>query len=53
MLQALRRHAAAAVPRVPARLLLSAGTLGSFVWLLAQDLIDPLVVYALQLYLSF
>lgn len=52
MLQALRRHAAT-VPQVPARLLLSVGTLSSFVWLLANDLIDPLVIFALQLYLSF
>jgi hypothetical protein len=51
MLQALLRHAA--IPQVPVRLLLSVGTLTSFVWLLAHDLLDPLVVLALQLYLAF
>ena len=51
MLQALRDHVA--IPQVPVRLLLSLGTLTSFAWLLVQDLIDPLAVLALQLYLSF
>ncbi|HEX5757618.1 MAG TPA: hypothetical protein VF121_00330 [Thermoanaerobaculia bacterium] len=51
MLQALRDRAA--IPQIPARVLLSAGTLASFAWLLSQDLIDPLVVFALQLYLAF
>jgi hypothetical protein len=51
MLEALRHHLA--VPQVPVRLLLSVGTLGSFLWLLTQDLIDPLAVFALQLYLAF
>jgi hypothetical protein len=52
MLQALRDHAAA-IPQLPFRTLLSVGTLTSFVWLLSQDLIDPLAVFALQLYLAF
>ncbi len=45
------------VPYLPARSLIrvmaSAGVLGSFVWLLANDLIHPLVVYLLELYLTF
>ena len=32
---------------------LSTGTIGSFAWLLAQDMINPFVVYLLQLYLAF
>lgn len=45
------------VPYLPTRGLIqvmaSAGVLGSFVWLLANDLIHPLVVYLLELYLTF
>lgn len=41
------------VPHVPVRALASTGVLGGFVWLLAQDLIHPLVVYLLELYLTF
>ncbi len=42
-----------ALPRLPLRTVASAGVVGSFVWLLAQDLIHPLVVYLLELYLTF
>lgn len=35
------------------RVMASAGVVGSFVWLLANDLIHPLVVFLLELYLSF
>lgn len=42
-----------ALPRLPARAAASAGVVGSFVWLLAHDLIHPLVVYLLELYLTF
>jgi hypothetical protein len=42
-----------AIPQVPVKVLLSAGTLLSFAWLLSHDLIHPLVIYALQLYLAF
>jgi hypothetical protein len=51
MLESIRR--VAAVPRVPAKYLFAAGTTASFAWLLAQDLIHPVVVYALELYLIF
>lgn len=51
MLEALRRTAA--IPQVPVRPLLAVGTLAGFGWLLTQDLIDPLAVFALQLYLAF
>lgn len=42
-----------ALPRIPAQLLVSAGTLTSFAWLLCTDSIHPLFVYLLQLYLTF
>jgi hypothetical protein len=51
MIDLVRKHVA--VPHVPVKALLSLGTLASFGWLLAQDRIHPLVMYALQLYLSF
>ena len=55
MLQAIRKHVA--IPRLavklPVKLVLSAGALASFGVLLAHDQIHPLVLYALQLYLSF
>lgn len=52
MLDSVRKHVVA-VPQVPGRVLLSAATIGSFGWLLAHDLVHPLVIYALQLFLSF
>ena len=51
MLDSVRKHVV--IPYVPAKVLLSVGSLASFGWLLSQDLIHPIVVYALQLYLSF
>lgn len=36
-----------------AKTLFSVGALGSFSWLLAHDLIHPLVIYLLQIYLTF
>ncbi|MGE5233201.1 MAG: hypothetical protein ACM3OB_03750 [Acidobacteriota bacterium] len=52
MLESLRR-AVVVIPQVPVQWLLTIGTVASFGWLLTQDLIHPLVVYCLQLYLSF
>ncbi len=51
MLESIRRHAA--IPLVPTRWLLSAGTILSFGWLMANDLINPIVLYLMQLYLAF
>jgi hypothetical protein len=51
MLESIR--AAVAVPRLPAQALLSVGTVVSFGWLLANDLIHPVVIYLFELYLSF
>jgi hypothetical protein len=42
-----------AVPYVPVKVLLSVGSLVSFGWLLSHDLVHPIVIYALQLFLSF
>ena len=47
------RNRVVALPRVPAQTLFSVGTLASFAWLLLQDKIHPLVVYLLQIYLTF
>ena len=52
MLQSVRSHIAE-MPRVPTQLLISAGTLTSFAWLLLQNKIHPIFVYLLQLYLTF
>ncbi len=47
------RNRDVAISRVPAQVLLSAGTLTSFAWLLLQNKIHPIVVYLLQVYLTF
>lgn len=52
MLESARKYVVA-LPKVPARLLLSAGTLASFAWLLSTNRIHPVVVYVLQVYLTF
>lgn len=52
MLESARNHVAA-LPRVPAQVLLSVGTLASFGWLLLSNKIHPIVVYVLQVYLTF
>lgn len=41
------------LPRSSSQWLLSVGTLGSFTWLLVQDKIHPIVIYLLQVYLTF
>jgi hypothetical protein len=51
MLESIR--ASVAIPRLPSRALLSAGTVASFGWLLAHDLIHPVAIYLFELYLSF
>lgn len=40
-------------PRIPAQIMLSAGTIASFGWLLLQNKIHPIVIYFLQMYLTF
>jgi hypothetical protein len=41
------------VPHLPVRIMASAGVVSSFVWLLAHDMIHPLVIYLMELYLTF
>lgn len=52
MLESVRNRVVA-LPRVPTQVLLSAGTLATFGWLLLQNKIHPIVIYLLQLYLTF
>ena len=47
------RNRDVAISRVPAQGLLSAGILLSFAWLLLQGKVHPIVVYLLQVYLTF
>ncbi len=47
------RDRADVLPRVPVQTLASIGTLGTFGWLLLQDRIHPIVIYLLQVYLTF
>lgn len=51
MIDTLRKQLS--IPQIPVRALSSAGVIGSFVWLLANDLIHPVAVYLLELYLTF
>ncbi len=51
MLESIRR--VASIPRVPTQAILTAGTLAGFGWLLANDQIHAMLVYLLQLYLTF
>ncbi len=47
------RNRDVAISTVPAQVVFSAGTLLSFAWLLLQNKIHPIVVYLLQVYLTF
>lgn len=51
MLETVRRRLA--IPRMRIDVALAAATTVSFGWLLANDLLQPLAVYLLQLYLAF
>lgn len=51
MLDSVRKQIA--VPQIPATTLFAVSTVASFLWLLSQDLVHPIVVYALEVYLSF
>ncbi len=51
MLQAIRK--AAVLPRPSATWAMPAATVAAFLWLLTQDAIQPLAIYALSLFLSF
>ncbi len=51
MLEAIRK--AIVIPGVPVQVVVSAVTLLAFAWLLVNDLVRPLAVLLLQLYLAF
>ena len=51
MLEAIRK--ARVLPTVPAQTVAAAATFLAFGWLLFNDLIQPLAVFLLQLFLSF
>lgn len=51
MLATLRKHLT--LVHLPVRPMASAGVVASFGWLLAHDLVHPLVVFLLELYLTF
>lgn len=53
MLESTRKFVSVTMPRVSWKFVWAASTLVSFAWLLAQDQIHPVVVYLLQLYLTF
>ncbi len=52
MLESIRNRDVA-ISRFPVQVVFSAGTLLSFAWLLLQNKIHPIVVYLLQVYLTF
>lgn len=52
MLESARKYIGA-LPTVPAHVLLSAGTIASFGWLLLEDRVHPIFIYVLQIYLTF
>ncbi|NJL28772.1 MAG: hypothetical protein HC897_13210 [Thermoanaerobaculia bacterium] len=47
------RKVVVTIPKVPAHWLLSVGTVASFAWLLTQNRIHPIVIYLLEVYLTF
>ncbi len=51
MLSSLRKHVV--VPQFPIRVWLPAMSLTAFGWLLAHDVIHPVVIFLLQIYLAF
>jgi hypothetical protein len=53
MLDSSRKWVAIEMPRVSGKVLFSVASLTGFTWLLAQDQVNPVIVYLLQLYLAF
>ena len=52
MLLSARNHVVA-LPRIPTQVILPAGVLASFGWMLYQNKIHPVAIYLLQIYLTF
>ena len=51
MIQSLRKYVA--LPQIPVTASVAVGTFATFGWLLVQDQIHPILIYCLQLFLSF
>lgn len=51
MLESVRKSIE--IPQVPVRALGGVGAVGSFLWLVSQDLVHPLAIYLLEIYLAF
>ncbi|MEM7482632.1 MAG: hypothetical protein AAF481_15755 [Acidobacteriota bacterium] len=51
MLESVRRQFS--VPRLSSKVFVAVGTAASFGWLLMNDMIHPIVIYALEFYLTF
>ena len=51
MIESIRR--ALAFPRLPVQEIAAATTVLGFGWLLAHDLVQPIVIFMLELYLTF
>ncbi len=51
MLEMVRR--AAEVPAISRQWVWASVSIGSFLWLLAQDAVHPLIVFGLEIFLSF
>ena len=47
------RKAVAAFPRLSIEALAAVGTVSTFGWLLAHDLVQPIAVYLLEIFLTF
>lgn len=49
----MTRRAVAVLPRLPIEGLAAVGTASAFLWLLAHDLVQPIAVYLLEIFLTF
>ena len=49
----MTRKAVAVLPRLSIETLATVGTVLTFAWLLAHDLVQPIAVYLLELFLTF
>ncbi len=49
----LTRRAVAVLPRFSIEAFVTVGTVSMFGWLLAQDLVQPIAVYLLEIFLTF
>jgi len=52
-MQEMTRRAVAVLPKLPIEALATVGSVSAFGWLLAHDLVQPLAVYLLEIFLTF